>query len=250
MATYVLIHGAGDVGWSWHLVAAELRAQGHQVIAPNLPCEDEDAGLAETAQSVLDDVTAAVGGPDGKADGAEAEAGAGRGKLVVLGHSLGGMVAPLVAERLARGAGTHDVQLVHLAAMVPSPGERPGDWWENTGYAAAARAQAEVDGGLTGNQDPYIAFFNGVPRELAEEAMARSRGQSARSMGDPWPLAEQPRLPTRFLLCREDRFFPAEFLRRVARDRLGVEAEEVPGGHCAMLSHPREIAAALLRSAR
>ena len=49
MATFVLIHGAGDVGWYWHLVEAELRARGHEAIAPDLPCDDDSAGLPEYA---------------------------------------------------------------------------------------------------------------------------------------------------------------------------------------------------------
>ena len=38
MATYVLIHGAADSGWFWHLLEAELRRRGHDVVAPDLPC--------------------------------------------------------------------------------------------------------------------------------------------------------------------------------------------------------------------
>jgi alpha/beta hydrolase family protein len=53
MATYVLIHGAGAVGWYWHLVEAELRARGHDVVAPDLPCEDDSAGLPELAAEAL-----------------------------------------------------------------------------------------------------------------------------------------------------------------------------------------------------
>jgi alpha-beta hydrolase superfamily lysophospholipase len=49
MATFVLIHGAGDVGWYWHLVAAELRARGHDTVSPDLPCDDDSAGLPEYA---------------------------------------------------------------------------------------------------------------------------------------------------------------------------------------------------------
>ena len=45
MATYVLIHGAGDVGWYWHLVEAELRERGHNVVAPDLTCDHDSAGL-------------------------------------------------------------------------------------------------------------------------------------------------------------------------------------------------------------
>ncbi|MGO1543165.1 MAG: alpha/beta fold hydrolase [Gulosibacter sp.] len=43
MTTFVLIHGAGDGAWHWHLVEAELRARGHDVVAPNLPADDDSA---------------------------------------------------------------------------------------------------------------------------------------------------------------------------------------------------------------
>jgi hypothetical protein len=33
MATYALIHGAGDVGWYWHLGEREVRARGHRTVA-------------------------------------------------------------------------------------------------------------------------------------------------------------------------------------------------------------------------
>lgn len=49
MATFVLIHGAGDVGWYWHLVEAELHARGHAAISPDLPCDCDSAGLPEYA---------------------------------------------------------------------------------------------------------------------------------------------------------------------------------------------------------
>ena len=45
MATFALIHGASDVGWHWHLVAAELNERWHDVAAPDLPCEDDSTGL-------------------------------------------------------------------------------------------------------------------------------------------------------------------------------------------------------------
>jgi hypothetical protein len=53
MATFALIHGAGDVGWYWHLVEQELRQRGYDTLAPDLPCLDDAAGLAEYADNVL-----------------------------------------------------------------------------------------------------------------------------------------------------------------------------------------------------
>ncbi|HTF50884.1 MAG TPA: alpha/beta hydrolase [Pseudonocardia sp.] len=220
MSTFVLIHGGGDVGWYWHLVEAELRALGHDVVAPDLPSEDDSAGLTEYADAVV----AAVGD---------------RRQLVVVGHSLGGFTAPLVADRLPV-----DV-LVLVAGMVASPGEAPGDWWENTGYADAVREQAARDGGVTGNDDPYVSFYHDVPRELAEQALSKERGQSGTPMGAPWPLDKWPSVPTKYVLCTEDRFFPAAFSRRVVAERLNITPDEIDAGHCVALSRPRELAAIL-----
>ena len=221
MTTFVLIHGGGDVGWYWHLLEAELRARGHDVVAPDLPCEDDSAGLGEYADAVVE----AIGE---------------RTDLVVVGQSYGGFTAPLVAARLPV-----DV-LVLLAAMIPSPGETPEDWWTNTGYAEAVREQAARDGGRTGSDDPLVSYYNDVPHALAEEALRRARRESTTAWRTPWPLDVWPDVPTKFVLCRDDHFFPAAFLRRLAAERLGVIADEIPGCHCVALSHPRELAERLV----
>jgi pimeloyl-ACP methyl ester carboxylesterase len=217
MATFVLIHGAADVGWYWHLLEAELRARGHDTVAPDLPCDDDAAGLDE----YVDTVREAIGD---------------RTDLVVVGHSLGGFTAPLVADR-ARAAA-----LVLVAGMIPAPGEPPNDWWGNTGYSAASDAHAQQEGYADQKGDPFVAFYNGVPRELAEQAMGKERRQSDGWMAAPWPLDSWPEVPTKFVLCRDDRFLPPDFLRGLAKDRLGITPDEIDGGHCAALSHPRQLA--------
>jgi hypothetical protein len=215
MATFVLIHGAADSGWFWHLVEAELRGRGHDVVAPDLPCDDDSAGLAEYADAVV----GAVGDRTG---------------LVVVAQSFGGFTAPLVCDQVPVDL------LVLLAGMVPAPGEAPDDWSANTGFARARREQEERDGPAP--DDDIALFFHDVPPDLAAEAMRRARHQSDTPGKRPWPLPAWPNVPTRFLLCRDDRFFPAEFLRRVVRDRLGFTPDEIDGGHCVALSRPRELA--------
>jgi pimeloyl-ACP methyl ester carboxylesterase len=127
--------------------------------------------------------------------------------------------------------------------MIPSPGEPPGDWWENTGYAGAVREQAARDGGKTGNKDPYVAFYHDVPRQLAAEAISKERNHpSQASMDAPWPLDAWPEVPTRFVLCTEDRFFPPDFFRRLVAERLNIVPDEIAAGHCVALSRPKELA--------
>jgi hypothetical protein len=49
-------------------------------------------------------------------------------------------------------------------------------------------------------------------------------------------------VPTRYLLCRDDRMFTADWARRHARKRLGIEADKMDGGHYVSISRPRELA--------
>jgi pimeloyl-ACP methyl ester carboxylesterase len=219
--TFVLIHGAGDSGWYWHLVEHELRALGHDPLAFDLPVERSPT-ISECADSVVQ------------------AAGVQTAPVAVVAQSFGSFVAPLVVERLPTRV------LVLVAGMVPAPGEPPDLWWENTGYATAVRQQATIDGGLTGNDDPFVSFFHDVPRPLAEEAMRRERADGMIvGLDEPWPLDAWPAVPTRFVLCTEDRFFPPDFTRRVVAERLGIEPDEIEAGHCVALSRPAELAVML-----
>jgi pimeloyl-ACP methyl ester carboxylesterase len=211
MATYVLIHGAGDSSFHWHLLEPELRDLGQDVVAPDLPCEDESAGLTEYTDTVVE----AIGE---------------RTELILVAHSFGGFTAPLVADRLP-------VELIVLVAgMVPSPGESFGEWSINTGWGEASR-KAGVDW-----SDEIAVFYNDLPRETAEEAMSRARPQADRPLQEPWPLDSWPDVPTRHILCLQDRCFPAEWMRGIVRDRLGIEPDEIGSGHTPALSRPGELA--------
>ena len=202
MATFALIHGGGGSAWDWHLVAPELSRRGHDPVAVDLPGEDDSAGWWEYADAVVQ----AVGD---------------RGDVVVVAHSLGGFTAPLVCERLQVDL------LVLVAAMIPSPGELFADWWANTGYEESRYEDV---------------FYHDVPPELAAEARRRERDEAGKAMEEPWPLEAWPETPTRYLLCRDDRMFSAAWARRHARERLGVEPDEMDGGHYVTLSRPRELA--------
>jgi pimeloyl-ACP methyl ester carboxylesterase len=160
-----------------------------------------------------------------------------RRDLIVVAQSLGGLVAPLVCDRVPANL------LVMVAAMVPMPGETGGDWWANTGWEQARREQAERDGRPPDAPfDPMYDFFHDVPSDVVAEAFARGeRHQSGTVFEKPWPLDSWPAVATRFLLCTEDRFFPADFQRRVVRQRLGITADEMESGHLPALSHPMEL---------
>jgi len=140
--------------------------------------------------------------------------------VTVVAHSMAGFIGVLLCERLPVR------ELVLLAPMVPLPGERIGEWWANTGLESA-------DGDV---------FFHDLPAELAAEARQHLREQSGAPMDDPCAFDAWPEVPTRVAIARDDRLFPADFLRRVTQERLGVTPDELPGAHFPMLGHPAALA--------
>jgi pimeloyl-ACP methyl ester carboxylesterase len=208
----VLIHGAGSDSWYWHLVVPELQARGHDVVTMDLPCDDDSAGLAEYTDAVVD----AIGD---------------RTDLVLVAQSMAGFTAPLVCDRVPVDL------MVLVAAMVPRPGESPAEWWVNTRHDEARGPDA--------SDDPAVMFLHDVPDDVVAESVAHLRVQSATPFEKPWPRDAWPDVPTRFLLCRDDRFFPAEFQRRVVCERLRIVPDEMDGGHLPALSRPQELAARL-----
>jgi hypothetical protein len=210
-ATFAIVHGAGDSAANWDGVAIELRERGHDAVAPDLPCDDDAAGWNEYADVVAD----AVGD---------------REPVVVVAHSLGGFPAPLLCSRLP-------VELIVLvAAMVPAPGETANEWWTTTGHVDAMRATG------ADRLDERALFLADVPAEVADVALAHGRDQSGTPMAERWPLDTWPAVPTRYLLCRDDRLFPPEFVRPMVRERLGIEPDEMAGGHMPYVSRPVELA--------
>lgn len=218
--TFVLVPGAGGGTWYWHLLAPELRRRGHAAVAVDLPTGDDSAGLREYADAVV-----ATAGD--------------RAPLVLVAQSMAGFSAPLACERLQDRL----VLLVLVNAMVPAPGETAGEWWAATGQPEARRALDLAEGRpVDGEFDPLVTFFHDLPGPLADEALAQGNPQSDTPFGVPFPLSAWPDVPTRVVVGRDDRLFPADFQRRVARERLGVEADVLPGGHLVALADPDGLA--------
>ncbi len=204
----------------WHLVQQELTQRGFANVALDLPGDDPKAGLPEYVDLV---VQAASGVDD----------------AVIVGQSIGGFSASWAAGLLP----IH--QLILLNAMIPNPGETAGEWWSNTGSADAKRAYDIEQGRDPGAPFDDEVFLHDVPPEnLIDE---EQRDETETIFEAPWGLSAWPDVPTRVLAGFDDRFFPFVFQQRVARDRLGIEVEGVPGGHLPALSRPAELAEALTR---
>lgn len=223
--TFVLVPGAGGDAWYWHLVAPKLEELGCEAVPVALPASDDRAGLTEYADAIV----SAIGDRAPK-------------QVAVVAQSLAGFTAPLVCARVPV------TLLVLVNAMIPKPGETPGEWWGNTGHAEARRLQLVRDGRKPDAAfDPRVDFFHDVPQAVVDSAWARGEPRQSDSVfGSRCTFKTWPHVPTRVVVGRDDRFFPCEFQRRVAQERLGITAEEMPGGHLIALSQPMELSARLI----
>jgi pimeloyl-ACP methyl ester carboxylesterase len=224
MATFVLVPGAGGVAWYWHLLVPELERLGHEAIAVDIREDDPELGLPEYAGIVRD----AIGE---------------RRDVVLVAQSMGGFTAPMVARD------TPLAMIVLLNAMIPAPGETPDDWWGNTGSEEARRQNDEAAGRST-EFDLQAHFLHDVDPAVVEAGASENREASATPFGQPCEFERWPDIPVKVLVGRDDRFFPAEFQRRVARERLGIDPDEIPGGHLVTLSNPAGLARQLDAYAR
>ena len=223
--TFVLIPGAGGSAWYWHLVVSILKQRGHEAIPVALPAADDTAGLPEYAAAVV----RAIGDRDPL-------------RVILVAQSMAGFTAPLVCDQVSVAL------LVLVNAMIPKPGESPGEWWRNTGQGEAKRRQNLHDGREADAPfDPFTDFFHDVPQPVIDEAWAQGEPRQADTVfASRCTFKAWPAVPTRVLVARHDRFFPAEFQKRIARERLGISADEMPGGHLVALSQPEELAERLL----
>ena len=203
--TFVLIPGAGGRASYWSRLVPELVRRGHPAIAIELPAGDDAAGLADYTDTVV-------------------------------AHSMGGLTAPLVCERVP-------VDLIVLVnAMIPLPGETGGDWWSATGQGEA-RAAFWAESAIPGDPDDLtVTFLHDVPADVLADGADQPFDQSGRPFEDKWPLSAWPDVRTRVLAGADDRLFPAKFQRKVAAERLGLDVDVMPGGHLLALSRPAELA--------
>ena len=221
-----LVHGNFHGAWCWDLLRPELERLGHRVFAMDLPISDPSCGAAEYAQVVDDAIP-----PDSVP--------------LLVGHSMGGLVVPLVAARRPVR------RLVFLAAFLPVPGMSANE----------QRSAEPIDGRvplttaewtdlgdnvwMVGPNTAGELFYHDVPPEVARWATERLRAQAYGVLDEKSPLTAWPAVESRSIVCRDDRAINPLWVRTVARDRLNTRAIGIDGGHSPFLTRPAELAAIL-----
>jgi pimeloyl-ACP methyl ester carboxylesterase len=224
MSTFVLVHGAWHGAWCWDRLTPELESRGHTVITMELPFDDGTATFDDCADVV---VSAMADTPD---------------DAVLVGHSLGGMVLPLVAARRPVG------RIAFLCAVIPNPSGMPWDDFGPMGdddYGVVT----EEDGALVFRSEEAATriFYPDCSPEDAAWAFANLRPLRNQSLWDrPYPLTAWPAVPAAAIACVDDRAIYASYQRAALAARLGIEPVELPGGHSPFLARPTELAEKLV----
>lgn len=225
MTTFGLVHGAWHGAWCWERLLAPLEARGHGAVAVDLPAEDLDAGLDAYA-----DVVAAFLAPV-------------EGDVVVVGHSLNGLILPLVAARRPVAA------IVYLTAFIPLEGRSMNDQFAASPEPILLFAERPVPDGHGRSHWPDEAvatrtLYPDLTPEDAHWAFSNLRPQAPTSQREPHP-AGLPPVPAVSIVGTRDTGVNPEWSRRVTRERLGAEPIELDAGHFPMISEPEALAGAL-----
>jgi pimeloyl-ACP methyl ester carboxylesterase len=220
MSIFGLVNGGGLGAWCWEPLLSELKERGHHAATVDLPLEDQSAGATHFAEAVLE----AFDGID---------------DLILVGHSLAGLIIPLVAaQRPVK-------RLIFIHALLPRPGQSAADQF---------RAEPDMFNPEMFTvkapfwEDEVVAkrfLFHDCPPEVARDAFRRLRPESGALGSEVTPLQAWPDVPCSYIICTDDRTATPAWARRAARERLGVEPIEIPGGHCPFLSRPKRLAEAL-----
>ncbi|MGL3820153.1 alpha/beta fold hydrolase [Sphingopyxis sp. R3-92] len=221
--TVILVHGAFADSSGWNAVIATLEKDGYPVIAAANPLRSV-AGDAESVAAVVRSVP---------------------GKVVLVGHSYGGVVITEAAKD-----NPNVKALVYVAGFVPETGESaltlsakfPGS------TLGAALLPVKLPGGGT---DLYIQpgkfhdqFAADLPKLQTALMAATQRPVTLEALSELSRYAAWKSLPSYVIYGSGDRNIPAaamRFMAERAHSRKTVAVEN--GSHALMVSHPAEVAA-------
>ena len=236
MSTYLLIHGAWHGGWCWRSVAPLLEAQGHKVVAPDLPGHGDDRTPAATVTlqsytSRVCEIAAAQTGP-----------------VILAGHSMGGIVITQAAENCPRYIGA----LVYVCAFLPRNGDSAITWasQDPESMVNASTVEPRADGTI-GFKPEHCreAFYGNCTDEDAAFAQLRLVAQPMAPSGTPVETTAERwgRIPRYYIECARDRAITLRLQREMQKYSPCRQTFSIDTDHSPFFSAPEQLADIFLR---
>jgi len=230
--TYVLIPGAWHGGWAWHPVAQRLQAAGHRAIALTLP------GLSagdDPRELRLEDAISHVVNEIERRDLTD---------VTLVAHSWGGIPLTGAAYRIPKRIR----KAVFHSAFVPTRGVSMNEaFFKENADVGRKMIEATPDhtSSLTLEQAQQF-LVQGEPEPLQRLIFDLLVPQPGAYMLDALDVENVTELgiPAAYTLAENDIALALPGVELAAR--LGVEPVMTPGTHEALLTHPDEVAKAIL----
>jgi pimeloyl-ACP methyl ester carboxylesterase len=233
MARYVLVHGAWHGAWCWDGVADDLRAAGHEVEAFDLPGHGEDATPHE--EVTLERYAQRT-----------AEVLAGGEPAVLVGHSMGGVVATQAAEL----APEHIARLVYVTAFLPKDGESLQSLAalpENPDDKVIPNCEIAPPDAIIPGPVAQAAFYHRCTPQDAEAAISRLNPQPLPPLGTPVSITRERAgaIERHYVACTDDQAIPIALQRRMIDESPCASVVELDADHSPFLCRRAELVEAL-----
>jgi len=237
MAHFILVHGAWHGAWCWYKVVPLLRAAGHRVDAINLPGHGIDR--TPVGDSSLDAFAQAVGRhiSDGEKD------------VVLVGHSMGGMVITEAGERYANSIS----RLVYLAAFIEPPKDETSAPRTPVKIADALRSALVVseDRVSTTVKDEALrdVFYNDCSDADIELARLLLVPEKRQAMEEhlTHTSARWGGIKRDYVVCLQDGAIAADTQQKMAEETKCHAIHEMDASHSPFFSQPKELVQLLLK---
>jgi pimeloyl-ACP methyl ester carboxylesterase len=234
MTQFLLVHGAFHGAWCWRKTVVELEKRGHSAKAIDLPGQGDD-------RTPLKDVTL-----DTMVDKIIAEMADLPGKVVLVGHSLGGIPISATGEKVPDRIKT----LVYLSAFLPQNGEAlleiEGRNPKPVVPVSMTFDNDRISGTIMTDKVGEIFYHDCSDADIAD-AKAKLRPQALAALMTKVQLTPQRfgRIPRVYVECTEDRALSIDMQRDMIKKSPPVNVRSLPSSHSPFLSMPDKLADAL-----
>jgi pimeloyl-ACP methyl ester carboxylesterase len=236
MRTVILIHGSWHSAWNWHLVIPILEAQGHRIIALDLPSMGRDkTSIKEvTLELAVSKILTVLDSLNGKA--------------TLVGHSKNGIVISQAAEYRPDKI----EKLVYLAAyLVPSgKTQREYSLQDTAGVLKPFVVKDDETNSTTLLPEIYKeGLYHDCPDYITHLAKLMLSPEPIATGIAPLQLTEANygRVPRIYIECTEDRAVTPFIQQKMYTETPCQQVYRLPSGHSPFFSKPKELCAILLQ---
>tara|TARA_R110000824_G_scaffold336_1_gene1832 strand:- start:261339 stop:262058 length:720 start_codon:yes stop_codon:yes gene_type:complete len=230
MTTYVLVHGAWHGAWCWNKVVPGLEAAGHRVLTPELPGSGEDTTPASevTLEAYANKLVELLDQEDDK--------------VIMLGHSMGGLAISAAAEIRPEKIGG----LVYLSGFLPQSGQSLLSLEESNPHSSVPPALQVAEDGVTGDIKKDMIkelFYHDCSDEDVAFAIAHQHAQALAPLATPVIVTDENfgSVPRYYIVLTEDRAIHPDMQRQMIAASPCKEVFEIASSHSPFYSKTAEL---------